>query len=93
MILIESIDHVVFFQFVDLLLVLPLKFTFKQENSPVECVLPAFLVRGGADPSDAHPPQADVPVNRMTDRCKNITLPQTSFAGGKYRPAKKSFGI
>ena len=23
------------------------------------------------------------PVNRMTDRCKNITLPQTSFAGGK----------
>ena len=25
-----------------------------------------------------HPPP---PVNRMTDRCKNITLPQTSFAG------------
>ena len=23
------------------------------------------------------------PVNRMTNRCKNITLPQTSFAGGK----------
>ena len=23
-------------------------------------------------------------VNRMTNRCKNITLPQTSFAGGKY---------
>ena len=23
------------------------------------------------------------PVNRMTERCKNITLPQTSFAGGK----------
>ena len=22
------------------------------------------------------------PVNRMTERCKNITLPQTSFAGG-----------
>ena len=21
------------------------------------------------------------PVNRMTNRCKNITLPQTSFAG------------
>ena len=21
-------------------------------------------------------------MNRMTDRCKNITLPQTSFAGG-----------
>ena len=26
--------------------------------------------------------EADPPVNRMTDRCKNITLPQTSFAGG-----------
>ena len=25
------------------------------------------------------------PVNRMTNRCKNITLPQTSFAGGKNR--------
>ena len=24
------------------------------------------------------------PLNRMTDRCKNITLPQTSFAGGNY---------
>ena len=23
------------------------------------------------------------PVNRMTQRCKSITLPQTSFAGGK----------
>ena len=23
------------------------------------------------------------PVDRMTDACKNITLPQTSFAGGK----------
>ena len=28
--------------------------------------------------------ETDPPVNRMTDRCKNITLPQTSFAGGKY---------
>ena len=25
---------------------------------------------------------ADPPVNRMTDACENITLPQTSFAGG-----------
>ena len=25
------------------------------------------------------------PVNTVTDRCKNITLPQTSFAGGKNR--------
>ena len=30
------------------------------------------------------PPGPDTPssVNRMTNRCKNITLPQTSFAGG-----------
>ena len=36
--------------------------------------------------NDACPPGAtthDPPVNRMTNRCKNITLPQTSFAGGK----------
>ena len=26
-------------------------------------------------------PRYSPPVNRMTDRCKNITLPQTSFAG------------
>ena len=26
----------------------------------------------------------DLPMDRMTDTCKNITLPQTSFAGGKY---------
>ena len=24
------------------------------------------------------------PVNRIIDRCKNITLPQTFFAGGNY---------
>ena len=29
------------------------------------------------------------PVNRMIDRCKNITLPQTSFAGGKNKRANK----
>ena len=27
-------------------------------------------------------PGCRTPVNRMTHRCKNITLPQTSFAGG-----------
>ena len=36
-------------------------------------------------PPEADPPQADGPVNRMTHRCKNITLSQTSFTGGnKY---------
>ena len=33
--------------------------------------------RPGGTPRTRHPP-----VNRMTDRCKNITLPQNSFAGG-----------
>ena len=35
--------------------------------------------------SNLAPPGATMntpPVNRMTNRCKNITLPQTSFAGG-----------
>ena len=40
-------------------------------------------------PLDRDPPWTETPwtetppVNRMTHRCKNITLPQTSFAGGK----------
>ena len=40
------------------------------------CLLPGGCIPAcnGADPLP--------PVNRMTDRCKNITLPQTSFAGG-----------
>ena len=37
----------------------------------------------GGDPS-MHWGRPPSPVNRMTNRCKNITLPQTSFAGGKY---------
>ena len=35
-------------------------------------------------PTTTHAP----PVNRMTNRCKNITLPQTSFAGGKNLKSK-----
>ena len=38
---------------------------------------------GGCQPlreSTSQPPLPTPPVNRMTDRCKNITLPQTSFA-------------
>ena len=34
-----------------------------------------------------HAPRQTPPVNRMTDRCKNISLPQTSFVGGKNRLA------
>ena len=39
-------------------------------------------------PLDRDPLDRDnsLPVNRMTDRCKNITLPQTSFTGGNYEP-------
>ena len=40
------------------------------------CLIPGV---GGGIPSCT---EADPPVNRMTDRCKTITLPQTSFAGG-----------
>ena len=29
-------------------------------------------------------PRYSLTVNRSTDRCKNITLPQTSFGGGKH---------
>ena len=46
---------------------------------------------GCRPPLDADPWSCDLwcmlgppPVNRMTDTCENITLPQTSFAGGKY---------
>ena len=46
-------------------------------------------------PSDQAPPQTRHPwdpqapsVGRMTDRCKHITLPKTSFAGGN-----KSFSL
>ena len=35
---------------------------------------------GGLHPGGLGRPPS--PVNRMTHRCKNITLPQTSFAGG-----------
>ena len=42
----------------------------------------------------AHPPgettHAPPPVNRMINRCKNITLPQTSFAGGNKQRHMKS---
>ena len=33
------------------------------------------------------------PVNRITDRCKNITMPQTSFAGGNNVITLKTVSI
>ena len=35
-------------------------------------------------PLDREAPGQRPPVNRMTHRCKNITLPQTSFEVDKY---------
>ena len=44
-----------------------------------------YLVLGGVPgPGGTICPGIPPPVNRMTNRCKNITLPQTSFAEGKY---------
>ena len=44
-----------------------------------------YLVPGGGVPGPGgYLVRYSPPVNRMTNRCKNITLPQTSFAGGKY---------
>ena len=37
------------------------------------------LVRGGGSAGQEPPP-----VNRMTNRCKNITLAKTSFRAGNY---------
>ena len=33
------------------------------------------------------------PVNRITDRCKNITLPQTSFAGSNKKLRPEGLGL
>ena len=40
-------------------------------------------IGGSASRGSAQPPRF---VYRMTHRCKNITLPRTSFAGGKNSP-------
>ena len=45
------------------------------------CTCPGGTCRRCTCPG-AVPAQVLPPVNRMTDRCKNMTLPQTSFAGG-----------
>ena len=45
--------------------------------------LPGGTCLGGV-PAKRLPAQVLSPVNRITDTYKNITLPRTSFAGGKY---------
>ena len=48
------------------------------------CVWQGLCVAGGyVWQGDMHATHA--PMDRMTDMCKNITLPQTSFAGGNNR--------
>ena len=62
-------------------------------SAPGGCLLSGGLLQGGVCSQGGCLPLvpggcipacngANPPVNRMTDRCKNITLPQTSFAGG-----------
>ena len=62
--------------------------TLKQECIPVGCVPPAAVAVPGGSPgrgglqAPGTPPGADPPadtpppINRMTDACENITLPQ-----------------
>ena len=47
-----------------------------------------LVSRGQCVSGGVHPPRPEAdtslpPVDRMTDMSKNITLPQTSYAGGK----------
>ena len=52
---------------------------------PRGCLLQGGVCSGGVSaPGWGVSGQVPPPVNRMTNRCKNITLPQTSFAGGNY---------
>ena len=65
------------------------KFRFKQECIPVGTYIPPALYRmegliggslsvsvQGESLSRRYLPDRDPPINRITDRCKNITLPQ-----------------
>ena len=40
-------------------------------------------VHGGVSVWGSLCPEGDPPLDRMTDASRNITLPHTSFAGGK----------
>ena len=54
----------------------------QQECIPVRCVPPAAVaVRRGLH--QAAPPREQAPPCGQTHTCKHITLPQTSFVGGK----------
>ena len=74
------------------------KFVHKQEYIPVGCILPAAVAVWGCvwpaqvlrewvsaqgEGVSAQGVYTPLWTEWLTDRCKNITLPQTSFAGGK----------
>ena len=46
------------------------------------CTYPGRCTWQEGVPAQEVPAQVLPPVNRMTDRCKNIILPQTLFMGG-----------
>ena len=53
-----------------------------------------YLVWGCTCPGGGgYLPRYSPPVNRMTNRCKNISLPQTSFAGGNNRLLKSVINV
>ena len=62
-----------------------IKRNFKQECIPVGCVPPAAVAVHQAAPRTRHLPWDQAPPSPcgQTHTCKHITLPQTSFAGGK----------
>ena len=73
-----------------------LSLDYKQEGTPVGCVLHACWLSGvcvqgrfvSMEVCTPPDPQTNPPGPRLcgqTDICENITLPQTSFAGGKYK--------
>ena len=77
---------------------IPKRIHQRQECIPVGCVPPAAVdvpgkvgsppdtPLGNRPPPEQTPPGADPPpwTEFLTYACENITLPQTSFAGGKY---------
>ena len=68
-----------------------LRLGFEQECIPVGCVLPTLYHIGGLPDRDP-PRQTEIPpVNRITDRCKNITFPQLHLQLVKSRDNYEGF--
>ena len=52
------------------------------QHAQLGVYLPEGVPTQGCVPAGGGTCPGTPPVNRMTDRCKNITLPQISFMGG-----------